>query len=658
MIYCFDVFDTILTRTCFKSTDLFEGLSLVLLKEEIIYDTSNFRANRTIAEVNARASSPNEEITLHEIYAELSKQYGWTTERMEYAQELEVRLESSSIRPIGEMVDEINSKIKNGDKVCFASDIYLPQEFINTMLLVIGVHEGYELFVSSAHLKTKHHASLYRTIAKHYNVQITDMVHVGDNRHSDYHIPRRLGIDARWYKNSMPTRYEQALYDSTIGNVYLRSLLAGSMKSARLTTFFKDLRLSVISDTGANVVGPMLLMYVLWVLQSAKSKQIESLYFVARDGQVLLAIAKVIQKYFREFQDIDCRYLYGSRQAWHLPSIVRISDDEINWIFDNTFFLSVNSICQRVEISANDIVASLKRAGFTDDCWNDNLVAEQRISLAHLFRTDDEVKALITNHAAAKRAVLVKYLQQEQFFDGRKIAIVDIGWRGRLQASLSKVIQASTIDSSIKPVLNGFYWGLFSDDAQHRSNGNFFAFLKQPASYRETDFLTDYAAILEIFVAASHGSCIGYCQQDGIYKPVLREEINSKLVDWGLLVQQRAVVRFSEDFCSSIDEASLKNINYGVQLSVNALLFSMFGKTPSKHEADAYGGLRMYEDQTENISYELAPMATKINPVIVHNHNIWQEGCKVRNRFPVYQFYRASYYARKVRLKLTKVFYQ
>jgi predicted HAD superfamily hydrolase len=653
MIFSYDIFDTTLVRTYLKSTDLFDGLASVLAKEKLIEEEASFKAERINAEVKARQITTEEEISLEEIYNQLSLVYQWTSKQCSLAKKLEIEFELKNLRPNAEIVEEINDLISKGNTVCFASDIYLKEDFINEALLKNGIRKGFDLFTSSAKQKTKHHSSLYSFILKHYDTSFHNIVHKGDNKYSDYEVPRKLGIRATWYKSSMPSLYEKMVYGLSFPDRKLIGRLAGSMKSARLGRSFSDERQKTIWETGANVIGPILFSYVLWVLQMARSKNIERLNFIARDGQILLKVAKIIQNYCPQFQSIQCHYLYGSRQAWHLPSVTKIEDSEISWIFDNTNFLSIESICQRVGIQIDSIGDTLLENGFDKGHWNDNLAQQQRIRLKNIFKSSIEIQSRIIEQADEKRKTLLGYLAQEEFFATNKVGIVDIGWRGRLQSSLSKSLIA---DSKTGVELHGFYWGLYSDSSQVEKNGVFHSFFKKPLEKRKTDFLTKYAQLLEVFVAATHGSCVGYSysELDKKYAPHLKEQVNSTMIEWGIETQQQATLQFCKDFCSSISSEDIYNIQHESLLRINTILFTHFCKDPSFKEADTYGSVKIFEDQTENISYELAPRTSLENPAIKHNHNIWREGCRARNHFIFYYSYRVSTIIREINKRIFK----
>ena len=58
----------------------------------------------------------------------------------------------------------------------------------------------------------------------------------------------------------------------------------------------------------------MLVGFALWVVAQARRRGVRRLYFVARDGEVMLAAARHVIG--RLAPDLELRYLYGSRKPW------------------------------------------------------------------------------------------------------------------------------------------------------------------------------------------------------------------------------------------------------------------------------------------------------------------------------------------------------
>ncbi|MFM6080847.1 MAG: hypothetical protein ACKPCI_20450, partial [Dolichospermum sp.] len=131
--------------------------------------------------------------------------------------------------------------------------------------------------------------------------------HLGDNYHSDVKMPQKQGIQAQHFHKTQFNRYEEIILNSEDIPLQIRSLLAGTSRLCRLQNPESDVHSQVIWDTSANVTAPLLFGFVYWCLSEAQAKGIKRLYFVARDGQILLKIAKVVCEKWN--YTIDCRYL-------------------------------------------------------------------------------------------------------------------------------------------------------------------------------------------------------------------------------------------------------------------------------------------------------------------------------------------------------------
>ena len=133
MIYSFDVFDTCIVRTCAKPGDLFYLLAEDLLAESGRpygrEEVSELALARAEAERTAHRSTDKQEITLGDIYHELSGNgfdpaaWGFSAFEMRDA---EVRLERAVMRPVVPIRERIEALRAAGERVIFISDMYLP----------------------------------------------------------------------------------------------------------------------------------------------------------------------------------------------------------------------------------------------------------------------------------------------------------------------------------------------------------------------------------------------------------------------------------------------------------------------------------------------------------------------------------------------------
>jgi predicted HAD superfamily hydrolase len=277
------------------------------------------------------------------------------------------------------------------------------------------------------------------------------------------------------------------------------------------------------------------------VLSRSAKKGIQRLYFVARDGQILQKIAQVICHNWG--YTIDCRYLYGSRQAWHTPAIQEIGQFELEWMLsgtEGTQFLSIRSMCERVNISPEQIKDVLSRYGFPVAKWELNLQQHERDLVRQVF-TDKEVTELIISTAATYREKVIGYFRQEGLDDGVPFGFVDVGWAGRIQHSFSKLLNIAGLypESGVC----GFYFAL-QERIKRFQNDRLLAYFYDVDKPCDRYIFCKYKCLFELFVAADHGSTMSYERCGEQYIPVLRSPKNEKAIDWGLYVLQRATVEF------------------------------------------------------------------------------------------------------------------
>lgn len=192
-IVSFDVFDTLILRPFLKPTDLFVIMNNDFKK--LMPDSSeSFTVIRMASEKSARINSENGEITLDEIYDEMTESFQVSKEIADKMKKLEITLEINGCyaRKTGLML--FNHAVQSGKKIILATDMYLPENIIAQILEKSG-YKGYEkIFLSCVLNKNKCTGSMYHHILETYNIDADEMLHIGDNYVSDVEKPRNIGI--------------------------------------------------------------------------------------------------------------------------------------------------------------------------------------------------------------------------------------------------------------------------------------------------------------------------------------------------------------------------------------------------------------------------------------------------------------------------------
>lgn len=609
-IYSFDVFDTLITRCYFEPADLFHAVGNDLIKRNLIsINATDWMEIRINAETEVRRLSPLEEITLSEVYQYIGQKLNLNDEDTKVMEQVEIDKELSNLRAVLPHVKEIERLREEGHKVVFISDMYLPTATIQKALVANNIACDHDdLFVSSRYRETKHTGKLFLRVLKHFQIEPAQLIHTGDNIISDYQIPASLGINAVHFSHfGMPGR-EQLISNDNRLPFRFRSAIAGSIRLNRLNGCHANPHQKHIHSISSTVIAPVLFGFTLWTLLEAKKRKLTTLHFISRDGQILKQIADKIN--IALDLNIECKYFYGSRQAFHLPAASAKDWEHLDWLYDDTSFFSVNLIFGRVELNPASMEAYLSKHGYPMATWDNNLNKQQRLHLRKILQSSEQFKDLVLKSAAFAREKLLCYLQQEGINKDAKMAFVDIGWNGRLQRSLSKVMEAG----GIKPAdgLNGFYFGL-RQRLKACSEDKLFAWY-----YDEENQLKRYnnVVILEKFVEATHGSVVGYQRDGDFIKPIFKEQKNKDALEWGLEVQQTSVLEFTDLLCSNLSALDMSDLTDANNwTNTTEILLSDFCNNPSALDARTFGSVSISEDQNHARSYPLAKPLTWKNCV-------------------------------------------
>jgi FMN phosphatase YigB (HAD superfamily) len=587
-VSCYDVFDTVLTRAIGSPTTVFLLLGRRLASMSLIPCTSEaFARARVAAERRARQNG-GEEVTLGEIYRELGASLELSGELAERIMRLECELEQALICEVPGVRQRIEEARNQGQRVIYVSDMYLPPDFIKRALsrhdLYDPVRDG--CYVSCDHGTTKLSGGLFSRLLMEERVEPGRVTHSGNDLAADVHAARAAGIRAQPLLEGNLNRYEQTLEAHAFATEGLSSAMAGASRLARLAVAASTPLQEVIRDVAAGVAAPALAGYVLWILRRSEQLGLKRLYFVSRDGQILLAVARRLAA--KLGMTIELRYLHGSRQAWHLPSISQFDLSQLDWVLEETDHMSVGSILARVCVEPDEVRSILEEAGFSRTDWRRNLTDPERQRLGDVLR-QEALRGLVLRRASEKRKVLLQYLRQEGLLVDLDWAMVDLGWRGRIQNSLGTILA----EESAGPP-RGFYFGLTSgqEDPRGGCREAYFFDRRHGTGFNSLD--PTFANLMELFCAADHGMVVGYEEQGERVGPLLQSEVNRAAVHWGLPLFQETVCQFADHLLLSSD---LINPGADVRAPIADVLEG-FWRTPSRAEAEAYAGFPAEDDQS------------------------------------------------------------
>jgi predicted HAD superfamily hydrolase len=583
------VFDTLLMRKVAVPTSLFLIVGDRAACSGLWQSTAeDFRKKRIEAEAKARAGTSSREVTLREIYRELSEKSDLALEKSDALARLEMEVEAESLVQVPGSRDMVESARVSSNKILFVSDMYLPPEFIREQLATHGFwRDGDELYVSGEYKCSKADGLLFMTALKREDLRPAALLHTGDRRDSDYEVPSRLGIKARHLDRCFLNRYEQMLEEFSTDSGGLSSQLAGISRLVRLEHSTQTKHLTTLTEIASSLVSPVIVFYTLWVLKEAKDRGLSKLYFVARDGYLIKRIADSLIRALNF--PIETRYLYGSRQAWHLPAITDFLSEDLSWLFERTRTLNIQILIGRLQMNPEDIEDILTQLGWPRSVWlrplDDNLLAKLKEDLLSSAEFRVEVERLVS----VRRNIALQYFKQEGLFDENPCAIIDLGWHGRLQQSLERLIGSKRANGIV-----GLYFGLYADSPalSRQSTASYLNWdLRKPPDSKDIPSLV---FLMESFCTAPHGSTVGYRRSaNGLIVPEFRDSNFKPLKTWGINTVHAVVEKYAERFGELT--LSEKIIKWDSRPALIRIL-GTFSRNPLAAEARAWGAFP-YEDE-------------------------------------------------------------
>jgi FMN phosphatase YigB (HAD superfamily) len=538
----FDVFDTVLTRAVGSPEAVFFLLGRRLAETSWFnWSADSFARARIKAEERAY-HVVRDACSLESIYAELAMDLALSDAQCDHLMRCEWAIEAALIRPVPGARERVARRRAEGRRVAFLSDIYLPSSFVEEQLVRHGLWQpGDACYVSPDHKQSKRSGALFITMLRTEGVSASDAVHHGNSSEHDLQPALRAGLSVEPFLAGNLNHFEQLLEGHGWTSDGLASVLAGAARLARLSVPVATAKAEAMRDVVAGVAAPTLVAFVLWVLRRAQERGVKRLYFLSRDGQILVAIASQLCQALH--LGLELRYLYGSRQAWNLAATPATpADTALAWIWDSTDFLSVESLLARVRLHPEEVADALLAAGFSPADWRRRLSPGERLKLRSVLR-DDRAQTLVSREAARQRRVVLAYFKQEGVLDQTPWGMVDLGWYGSMQNALSTLVRES---GGVDPV--GFYFALLKGEVVDNCPANREAyFVDERATARFGGPVPDIIPLMEMFCAADHGSVAGFGAQNGRVEPILVETCNQKVVAWGLPLVRRTVQSFVEN---------------------------------------------------------------------------------------------------------------
>lgn len=572
ILYSFDIFDTLITRTTATPCGIFSIMEKHLLQDseyanfpEIV--KQNFFIIRQEAEnfirTNKKLMYDEQDIKFEDIYKIIKNNYNLNETQINTLMNLELNTEIKNIIPIQKNINTLKELIFKNNRVVLISDMYHSEKTIRVFLSHIDpIFENIKIYFSSEYNKTKTSSDLYNYVKEQENVEYENWTHYGDNNYSDIKMANFLGIKTVYTpKNDLKGYEESLLLNNEISESnFYSQMLVGTAKLTRTLSDYND----KIFDFGCSYSGPLLYNYVQWIIEQSLSRGIKTLYFIARDGYIPKLIADEIIKL--KNLDLKTKYIYGSRAAWKIPSKNTV-ETYINWILDEFRGLfSIEFLAMRFNMSPQELENFIGTTKYSKKRLRTKNIDE----IKNILLENQEFKNRLIKDNYEKIQLAKEYFKQELNFNENVIAFVDVQGSGRTQDLVEDFIQ----EICQKPIITFYFY-------QDYNRCNLNKSLK--LCYFATKNFYNYG--IELLCRNLGGQTLGYKKSDSLIIPELENVNSQNLINWGFEKYILGILAFTRNmyFVETSNQLSCNSYE------ISKHYFSYFNHSLDKETADIIG---------------------------------------------------------------------
>ena len=468
-VISFDFFDTLFVRNVCNPRDVFYLLEDEIREEWEIGNSFSEERNKAIENINRNYS-------LNELYTKIEENTELSHEIIEKIKEKEICLEQKLLVPRNFVLELFRKCLNARKEVYLISDMYLSKQFY------LNVFDKYNIKIKKENILLSNELRMSKSegnLWEYYSEKIVNdrkALHIGDNEKADIIIPKKYGIETYlipsvWDMLNVSSMgrinsYINTKYDSMIATLVLNKLFDNpylfSGKAGQV-------EINMNEDMGYVVFGPVILSFLLWLLEQAKEEKIEKLVFLSRDGYFLKEDFDYLCEILNMKQD-SC-YIGISRQLAMMASI----EDE-------------KSLLEYIKMPYSGNVLEL---------------FEDRLGIRIEEDTDKDVydyiekyKGEIWRKIKTVKSNYLKYLQKENL--NNNCAIVDLGYYGNNQRYLNKLLGLN---------MRGFYFNVnISEKNENTKHQNMIAcFQAQDDLTGEKSEILKNMIFIESFLTAPYG---------------------------------------------------------------------------------------------------------------------------------------------------------
>ncbi len=301
-----------------------------------------------------------------------------------------------------------------------------------------------------------------------------------------------------------------------------------------------------------------------WILQDLKENEIDEIYFFTREGEFYKQIFDVIKP-----TNIKSEILEVSRVATFCASIREVTTEELKRIWSLYSSQSMKAFCKSLDIPLESISDLLTKYNI---CACEEIIYPFNDYRVKKLFADKKFKDIIQGFINSKKELILEYFKSKGLTSKKKkVAIVDIGWRGTIQDNVCYLLPNTMI--------RGYYFALYDFLNKQPDNSSKVGFLNQfKGGMKYLNNITPF----EMLCNSPNGSTICYSKENGIHAIRKIDEKENESYTNCIEYVQRGIISEIKDNKNNLDSTDnlkifdvLTNIIYQPNYDVANAYFNL-----------------------------------------------------------------------------------
>lgn len=524
-VVSFDIFDTLLIRPVIHPTDIFYLVDAKLKKENGL-DFIKYR-------LKAEEDLQNPYASLDAIYAGIQKKHSLSKKIINLMEKEELACEKQLLRARKDVYSLYMYAVSLKKRIIAVSDMYLPSSFLHQVLKQNGYDKIAAVYVSNEYQKRKDTGALYDAVLGKEHLLPSQLLHIGDNYHSDFLCAIDKNIFSVYYPSIKDIVFSSnSVYSKVWGKEVSNDPFSRMLLGFSLNHYFSDLTAvknqpACFSDIKALAklgLAPLLFCIVSRIANNSEIQQkYQKILFASRDGYLPQLCYQIMSDFLPV---LPSQYIYAGRRAYFTSIYSDIKEylSELCVCGERPFLLKhLVESCIFDKKLCHRIISSLSKE-------------EQSIDLRHtpqavlpvLSKFEKDIHKYWKKH---KKEAYRYYTSVRSKFP-REI-IFDCGYSGSISRSLSKIMG--------KPVDKIYLWETDKNkkmDLQNQTKT--YVLMETPLLFPGNDQLYE-----ELF-SPCEGGCIGFNN----LKPCFEDFPKNKQMATDCLTIKKNVEAYMKAACS------------------------------------------------------------------------------------------------------------